>query len=72
MLSSSTQYYYPSRLTSAMKVAVSAADGFVAPYIIEMLGDSAVIIPDEALGEPTSLDALLTPCQALVTSILDL
>ena len=66
MLSSSTQYYYPSRLTSAMKVAVSAADGFVAPYIIEMLGDSAVIIPDEALGESTSLDALLTPCQALV------
>lgn len=66
MLSSSTQYYYPSRPTSAMKVAVSAADGFVAPYIIEMLGDSAVIIPDEALGESTSLDALLTPCQALV------
>ena len=66
MLSSSTQYYYPSRLTSAMKVAVSAADAFVAPYIIEMLGDSAVIIPDEALGESTSLDALLTPCQALV------
>ena len=66
MLSSSTQYYYPSRLTGAMRVAVSAADGFVAPYIIEMLGDSAVIIPDEALGEPTSLDALLTPCQALV------
>ena len=66
MLSSSTQYYYQSRLTGAMKVAVSAADAFVAPYIIEMLGDSAVIIPDEALGESTSLDALLTPCQALV------
>ena len=66
MLSSSTQYYYPSRLSRFMKVAVSAADGFVAPYIIEMLGDSAVVIPDEALVDSTSLDALLTPCQALV------
>lgn len=49
-----------------MKVAVSAADGFVAPYILEMLGDSAVPIPDEKLGDPSSLDALLTPCKALI------
>ena len=49
-----------------MKVAVSAADGFVAPYILEMLGDSAVPIPDDKLGEPSSLDALLTPCNALI------
>jgi nucleoside-diphosphate-sugar epimerase len=49
-----------------MKVAVSAADGFVAPYILEMLGDSAVPIPDEKLGDPSSLDALLTPCNALI------
>ena len=49
-----------------MKVAVSAADGFVAPYILEMLGDSAVPIPDDKLGDPSSLDALLTPCNALI------
>ena len=49
-----------------MKVAVSAADGFVAPYIMEMLGDSAVPIPDDKLGEPSTLDALLTPCNALI------
>ena len=49
-----------------MKVAVSAADGFVAPYIMEMLGDSAVPIPDDKLGEPSTLDALLTPCNTLI------
>ena len=49
-----------------MKVAVSAADGFVAPYIMEMLGDSAVPIPDDKLGDPSALDALLTPCKSLI------
>ena len=49
-----------------MKVAVSAADGFVAPYIMEMLGDSAVPIPDEKLEDPSALDALLTPCKSLI------
>lgn len=49
-----------------MKVAVSAADGFVAPYIIEMLGDSAVVIPDDKLADSGHLDALLTPCNALI------
>ncbi len=49
-----------------MKVAISAADGFVAPYISEMLGDSAVMIPDETLEDATSLDSLLTPCNALI------
>tara|TARA_B100000287_G_scaffold69191_1_gene60793 strand:+ start:2899 stop:3744 length:846 start_codon:yes stop_codon:yes gene_type:complete len=49
-----------------MKVAISSADGFVAPFIEEMLGDSAVLIPDESLGEPTVMDALLTPCSALI------
>ena len=44
-----------------MKVAVSAADSFVAPYIMEMLGDSAVPIPDDKLENPSALDALLTP-----------
>ena len=32
-----------------MKVAVSAPDHFVAPYIMEMLGDSAVPITAEAM-----------------------
>lgn len=49
-----------------MKVAVSAADSFVAPYIMEMLGDSAVPIPDDKLEDPSALDALLTPCNALI------
>jgi len=49
-----------------MKVAISAADGFVAPYISEMLGDSAVMIPDETLEDAASLDTLLTPCNALI------
>ncbi len=51
---------------SGMTVAISASDAFVAPYIAEMLGASAVVIPDEALHDPTSLDALLTPCSALI------
>ena len=49
-----------------MKVALSAADGFVAPYISEMLGDSVVIIPDDALEDATALDAVLTSCNALI------
>tara|TARA_B100000287_G_scaffold429661_1_gene483417 strand:- start:423 stop:1268 length:846 start_codon:yes stop_codon:yes gene_type:complete len=49
-----------------MKVALSAADEFVAPYITEMLGDSLVEIPDEALEDSSVLDALLTPCNSLI------
>jgi len=49
-----------------MKVAISASDAFVAPYIAEMLGASAVVIPDEALHDHTSLDVMLTPCSALI------
>ena len=30
-----------------MKVAITSADTFVAPYIQEMLGDSAVLVPEE-------------------------
>ena len=53
-------------LGSLMKVALSAADEFVAPYISEMLGDSLVTIPDEALEDSNALDALLTPCSSLI------
>ena len=53
-------------LRRSMKVALTAADSFVAPYISEMLGESLVEIPDESLAEPSSLDALLTPCSALI------
>jgi nucleoside-diphosphate-sugar epimerase len=49
-----------------MKVALSAADGFVAPYIMEMLGDAVIAIPDDKLDDPSALDALLTPCNALI------
>ena len=49
-----------------MKVAITASDTFVAPYIVEMLGDAVVIIPDEALTDQLTIDALLTPCSALI------
>ena len=66
VLPENTQYITCQEIRSSMKVAVSAADSFVAPYIMEMLGDSAVPIPDDKLGEPSALDALLTPCNALI------
>ena len=43
-----------------MKVAITSADTFVAPYIQEMLGDSAILVPEESLADPLALDALLT------------
>jgi nucleoside-diphosphate-sugar epimerase len=49
-----------------MKVAITASDSFVAPYIVEMLGQSAIIIPDEAIQDKLTLDAMLTPCNALI------
>ncbi len=49
-----------------MKVAITSADSFVAPYLMEMLGDSGVVIPEEAVGDSMALDALLTPCSALI------
>ena len=49
-----------------MKVAITSADTFVAPYLEEMLGDSAILVPGEALADPMTLDALLTPCSALI------
>jgi len=55
-----------SSIGDTMKVAVSAPDGFVAPYILEMLGDAAVEIPPEAMEDSMTLDALLTSCTAIV------
>ena len=49
-----------------MRVAITASDSFVAPYIVEALGDRAVVIPDEVLEDQTSLDVMLTPCTALI------
>ena len=49
-----------------MKVAITSADAFVAPYISEMLGDSGVLIPDEALLDPAGLDTLIASCTALI------
>ena len=50
----------------SMRVAISASDAFVARYIAEMLGDAAVVVPDEVLSDATSLDAMLTPCSSLI------
>ena len=44
-----------------MKVAITASDAFVAPYIIDALGDAAVVIPDEVLEDSMTLDVMLTP-----------
>jgi nucleoside-diphosphate-sugar epimerase len=49
-----------------MSVAITAADGFVGPWISEMLGDDAILVPDEALKEPLTLDAMLTPCTTVI------
>ena len=49
-----------------MKVAITASDTFVAPYIVEMLGNAAVVIPDEAIKDQLTIDSLLTPCNALI------
>ena len=45
-----------------MKIAITWSDSFIAPYIIEMLGPAAVVIPNEILNDQTALDAMLTPC----------
>ena len=52
-----------------MKVAITASDAFVAPYIIDALGDAAVVIPDEVLEDSMTLDVMLTPCNALIHTL---
>ncbi|MAP58126.1 MAG: NAD(P)-dependent oxidoreductase [Candidatus Thermoplasmatota archaeon] len=51
-----------------MKVAVSSPDEFVAPYLIDALGDALVEIPPEVLEVESEmmLDALLHPCTTLI------
>ena len=49
-----------------MNIAITASDTFVAPFIVEMLGKAAVIIPDEVIKDQLKLDAMLTPCNALI------
>ncbi len=61
-----THSYYSQVSQYIMKVAITASDAFVAPYIIDALGDSAVVIPDEMLEDSMALDVMLTPCNALI------
>ena len=49
-----------------MNIAITASDTFVAPFIVEMLGKAAVVIPDELIKDQLKLDAMLTPCNALI------
>jgi len=49
-----------------MNIAITASDTFVAPFILEMLGKAAVVIPDEVIKDQMKLDAMLTPCNALI------
>ena len=61
-----THSYYSQVSQYIMKVAITASDAFVAPYIIDALGDAAVVIPDEVLEDNMTLDVMLTPCNALI------
>ena len=61
-----THSYYSQVSQYIMKVAITASDAFVAPYIIDALGDAAVVIPDEVLEDNMTLDVMLTPCSALI------
>ena len=61
-----THSYYSQVSQYIMKVAITASDAFVAPYIIDALGDAAVVIPDEVLEDNVTLDVMLTPCNALI------
>ena len=61
-----THSYYSQVSQCVMKVAITASDAFVAPYIIDALGDAAVVIPDEVLEDSMTLDVMLTPCNALI------
>ena len=49
-----------------MNIAITASDTFVAPFIVEMLGKAAIVIPDEVIKDQLKLDAMLTPCNALI------
>jgi len=49
-----------------MNIAITASDTFVAPFILEMLGKAAIVIPDEVIKDQLKLDAILTPCNALI------
>ncbi|MDC0852149.1 NAD(P)-dependent oxidoreductase [Euryarchaeota archaeon] len=49
-----------------MNIAITASDTFVAPFIVEMLGKAAIVIPDEVIKDQLKLDAILTPCNALI------
>lgn len=49
-----------------MNIAITASDSFVAPFIVEMLGKAAIIISDEVIKDQLTLDAMLTPCNALI------
>jgi nucleoside-diphosphate-sugar epimerase len=49
-----------------MRIAVSGNDGFIAPHLLEMLGDVASEIPSEALDNPRLLDGALASCTCLI------
>ncbi|MFQ3360100.1 MAG: hypothetical protein ACI9SZ_000613, partial [Candidatus Thalassarchaeaceae archaeon] len=49
-----------------MKIAITWPDPFIAPHIQQMLGPAAVVITDDILKDKNALDAILTPCNALI------
>ena len=51
---------------SRMRIAVAGTDDIIQPFLLEVLGDAATVIPPEAMTEPRLLDALLTSADAIV------
>ena len=49
-----------------MKIGISGDDGFISTYLINALGDDAVVISDEVFKDGKMLDAALAGCECLV------
>lgn len=49
-----------------MRIAISGNDGFIAPYLLDLLGPDAGLVPDEAMNDPRTLDATLASAEVLI------
>ena len=49
-----------------MRIAISGNEGFIGPYLIDMLGKDAIEVPDEAISDARMLDGLLAGVGTLV------
>lgn len=49
-----------------MRIAISSNDGFIAPYLLDLLGDDAGLLPEDAMEDPRLLDAALASAEVLI------